>query len=229
MKSAIIVFPGTNRERDMGLALAGAAGRQPALVWHANHEIPPVDLIVIPGGFAFGDYLRPGAMAARSPAIRTVVERARAGVAVLGVCNGFQVLTEIGLLPGALMRNARLKFICREQAVRVETTQSLFTSRYRSGQSLSLPLANNDGSFFADEATLDELEKEDRVVFRYVDDDGRPGPAGNPNGSVRSIAGILNRERTVLGLMPHPENAIDPAVGGTDGRPLFDALVESLS
>jgi phosphoribosylformylglycinamidine synthase I len=229
MKSAIIVFPGTNRERDMALALKRSSGQDPAMVWYTDTEIPKADLIVVPGGFAYGDYLRAGAMAARAPAMRTVVDRARAGTPVLGVCNGFQVLTEIGLLPGALMRNAALKFICRNLDLRVETTGSLFTSGYTKDQCLSIPVAHNDGNYFADEATLDRLESEDRVAFRYVDTSGETTEAGNPNGSARSIAGVLSENRRVLGFMPHPENATDPALGGTDGQPMFKALVEALS
>ena len=229
MKSAIIVFPGTNRDRDMALALKRCSGHEPTMVWYTDSEIPKVDLIVVPGGFAYGDYLRAGAMAARAPAMRAVVDEANAGTAVLGVCNGFQVLTEIGLLPGALMRNARLKFICRNLDLRVETTETVFTAGYAKGQCLSIPVAHNDGNYFADDATLDRLEAEDRVAFRYVDGAGETTEAGNPNGSARSIAGILSDNRRVLGFMPHPENATDPALGGLDGQPMFTALVEALS
>jgi phosphoribosylformylglycinamidine synthase subunit PurQ / glutaminase len=229
MKSAIIVFPGTNRERDMALALKRGAGHEPTMIWYTDTEIPKVDLIVVPGGFAYGDYLRAGAMASRAPAMRAVVERAGHGIAVLGVCNGFQVLTEIGLLPGALMRNAGLKFICRNLDLRVETKDTIFTAGYQPGQRLSIPVAHNDGNYFADDATLDRLEDEDRVVFRYVDNSGATTQAGNPNGSARSIAGIVSENRRVLGFMPHPENATDPALGGIDGQPMFSALVEALS
>ena len=233
MKSAIIVFPGTNRDRDMAMAIKRASGQEAHFVWYTETEFPKVDLIVVPGGFAYGDYLRAGAMAARAPAMRAVVERASAGVAVLGVCNGFQVLTEIGLLQGALMRNAGLKFICRNLDIRVETSASLFTAGYQPGQCISVPVAHNDGNYVADQSTLDQLEGEDRVVFRYVDADGQTtaqdNPTGNPNGSARSIAGILDANRRVLGFMPHPENATDPAVGGTDGQALFDGLVKALS
>jgi len=229
MKSAIIVFPGTNRDRDMAMAIKRTSGQEPHFVWYTETEFPKVDLIVVPGGFAYGDYLRAGAMAARAPAMRAVVERASAGVAVLGVCNGFQVLTEIGLLQGALMRNAGLKFICRNLHIRVETSASLFTAGYQPGQCISVPVAHNDGNYVADQTTLDQLEGEDRVVFRYVDADGETTAQGNPNGSARSIAGILDANRRVLGFMPHPENATDPAVGGTDGQALFDGLVKALS
>jgi phosphoribosylformylglycinamidine synthase subunit PurQ / glutaminase len=229
MKSAIIVFPGTNRERDMAMAIKRASGHEPTMVWYTDSDVPKVDLIVVPGGFAYGDYLRAGAMAARAPAMRTVVERAEAGAAVLGVCNGFQVLTEIGLLPGALMRNAALKFICRNLDLRVETTESLFTTGYKAGQCLSIPVAHNDGNYFADDTTLDRIEDEGRVAFRYVDPAGETTLDGNPNGSARSIAGILSENRRILGFMPHPENATDPALGGLDGQPMFAAMVEALS
>ncbi|WP_193181550.1 phosphoribosylformylglycinamidine synthase subunit PurQ [Nisaea sediminum] len=229
MKSAIIVFPGTNRERDMAVALQQASGKAPHMVWHRDTDIPDVDLIVVPGGFSYGDYLRAGAIAAHSPVLRSLKEKADKGVPVMGVCNGFQVLTETGLLPGVLMRNAGLKFICRNVGMRVETSQSLFTGGYEDGQVLSIPVAHHDGNYFADERTLDEIEQNGQVAFRYVDENGEMNAAGNPNGSARSIAGVFNKEKTVLGFMPHPENAIDSAVGGTDGRGLFDGLVRALS
>ncbi len=223
MRSIIVVFPGSNRERDMAMALRRASGREPVLVAHDETALPPADLVALPGGFAHGDYLRAGAMAARSPVMRAVAERARAGAAVLGVCNGFQVLAEAGLLPGALMRNAGLKFVCRDTALAVGTTDSPFTAGYAPGQRITVPCAHNDGNYQADEATLDRLEGEGLVAFRYA------GPGGATNGSARAIAGILNPGRNVLGLMPHPENATDEAVGGVDGRPLFDALAAALS
>ncbi|MBM86252.1 MAG: phosphoribosylformylglycinamidine synthase I [Rhodospirillaceae bacterium] len=229
MKSVLITFPGTNRERDMAMALERASGRPPKLVWHTETELPNADLIVIPGGFAYGDYLRAGAMASHTPAMRSVVDRASQGVAILGVCNGFQILTEIGLLPGALMRNAGLKFICRNLDIRVETTDCLFTADYTTDQCISIPVAHNDGNYFADNETLDRLEGEDRIAFRYVNTNGQTSGEANPNGSARSIAGILNQNRRVLGFMPHPENATDPALGGLDGCPLFDALTRALS
>lgn len=228
MKSAIIVFPGSNRDRDMAVALRQASGRAPIMVWHKDTEWPEVDLIVVPGGFSYGDYLRAGAMGALSPAMRTVKERADKGVPVLGVCNGFQTLTEAGLLPGALMRNAGLKFVCRTVHLRVETAQSVFTSGYADGQVIAVPVAHNDGNYFADEATLDRLEDRGLVAFRYVGGaDG--GGRDNPNGSQRDIAGIFNETKSVLGLMPHPEDAVDPLHGGTDGRGLFDGLVRALA
>jgi phosphoribosylformylglycinamidine synthase len=226
MKSAIIVFPGSNRDRDMVMALRQASGSDPHMIWHKETDLPEVDLIVVPGGFSYGDYLRAGAMGALSPAMRTVKERADKGVPVLGVCNGFQILTETGLLPGALMRNAGLKFVCRDLHLRVETAQSLFTGGYADGQVIRVPCAHNDGNYFADEATLDRLEDTGRVAFRYVTAEGEAGD--NPNGSQRDIAGIFNETKTVLGLMPHPENAIDPLHGGTDGNGLFEGLVQAL-
>jgi len=220
MNSAIVVFPGSNREQDARAALLQATGKEPFMVWHRDTEIPAVDLILIPGGFSYGDYLRCGAMAAHSPAMREVAERAKKGVAVLGVCNGFQVLTEAGLLPGALLRNASLKFVCRNVTLKVETSQTLFTSGYETGQTLSVPVAHGEGNYFAEEATLDRLEERGQIAFRYV---------GNPNGSARDIAGIFNETKNVLGMMPHPENAIDPLQGSTDGAPLFSGLAQALS
>jgi phosphoribosylformylglycinamidine synthase len=221
MNAAIVVFPGSNREQDARAALRQATGREPAIVWHRDTELPDVDLILIPGGFSYGDYLRCGAMAAHSPIMREVAERAKKGVAVLGVCNGFQVLTEAGLLPGVLLRNASLKFVCRNVTLTVENSQTLFTSGYAAGQTLSVPVAHGDGNYFAEEATLDRLEERGQIAFRYV--------GANPNGSVRDIAGIFNETKNVLGMMPHPENAIDPLQGSTDGRLLFDGLVQALS
>lgn len=221
MKAAVITFPGSNCDRDMAVALEQAGGLAPLRVWHGDSELPDgLDLIALPGGFSYGDYLRSGAMAARSPIMRAIVREAGRGVAVLGVCNGFQVLTEAGLLPGALMRNAGQTFVCRTVELEVENTQSLFTAGYEAGQTVSIPIAHHDGNYFADDATLDRLEGDGRVAFRYLD---------NPNGSQRSIAGILNAAGNVLGMMPHPERAIDPAHGGTDGLPLFRAALERLA
>jgi phosphoribosylformylglycinamidine synthase len=217
MKSAVILFPGTNRERDMAAALKRATGREPTMVWHAEKMLPDADLIVLPGGFSFGDYLRSGAIAARSPVMADVVKRASEGVLVLGVCNGFQTLCEVGLLPGVLMRNASLKFVCREVKLEVVNTQTPFTRHYRPRQVIRAPVAHADGCYFADEETLDRLENEGRIVFRYAE-------GTNPNGSRRDIAGILNERGNVLGMMPHPEDLTDPAQGGTDGLPLFESL-----
>ena len=217
MKSAVIVFPGSNCDRDMAVALEMVTGRAPAMVWHRETELPDgLDIIAVPGGFSYGDYLRSGAMAAQSPVMRAVVQAAGRGVSVLGVCNGFQVLTEVGLLPGALMRNAGINFVCRDVALSVTNSQSIFTSRYAQDGMLSLPVAHHDGNYFADGATLDRLEGEGRVAFRYAE---------QVNGSARDIAGILNAEGNVLGMMPHPERMVEPAHGGTDGRRLFEGLV----
>jgi phosphoribosylformylglycinamidine synthase subunit PurQ / glutaminase len=226
LKSAVIVFPGSNRERDAAAALA-AFGAPPALVWHRDHELPRSDLILIPGGFSYGDYLRTGAIAAHSPIMASVKHAADRGVLVLGICNGFQILTESGLLPGVLLRNASLKFVCRDVHLKVETSSSPFTRAYNAGQVLTVPIAHGDGNYFADEATLKRLQDEDRIAFRYCSP--HEGGSGNPNGSIADIAGILNERRNVLGLMPHPENAVDPMLGSTDGRGLFQSLVEALA
>jgi phosphoribosylformylglycinamidine synthase subunit PurQ / glutaminase len=217
VRSAVILFPGTNRERDMAAALKRATGREPEIVWHGEPKVPDVDLIVLPGGFSFGDYLRSGAIAARSPIMPDVVKRAADGVLVLGVCNGFQTLCEVGLLPGVLMRNASLKFVCREVKLEVVNTQTPFTRAYRPRQVIRCPVAHADGNYFADDQTLGRLEAEGRIVFRYAE-------ATNPNGSRRDIAGILNERGNVLGMMPHPEDLTEAAQGGTDGLPLFQGL-----
>jgi phosphoribosylformylglycinamidine synthase subunit PurQ / glutaminase len=229
MKAAVIVFPGSNCDRDVEVALAAAMGKPPHAVFHKETEIPKVDLIVLPGGFAFGDYLRCGAMAAHSPVMREVVARASAGVPVLGICNGFQIMVEAGMLPGALLRNAQLHFACKDVHLRVETAQSLFTTGYAAGQVVRFPVAHGEGNYFADEATLDELEQNGQIAFRYVRPDGSISADANPNGSARNIAGIFNRGKTVLGMMPHPERLSDPALGGTDGKAMFKGLVEALS
>ncbi len=229
MKSAVVVFPGTNREKDMVRALHRAAGQPPAIVWHKDTEVPPVDLIVLPGGFAHGDYLRAGAMAARSPVMREVVARAQAGVPVLGVCNGFQVLTEAGLLPGALLRNAELKFVCHDVRLRVENSQTLFTGAFEAGECFSTPVAHMDGNYFIDREGYARIAGNGQIAFRYVDDGDMPTESANPNGSLHAIAGVFNDTKTVLGLMPHPEDATDPLHGGTEGRKLFQGIVEALS
>ncbi len=220
MKSAVIVFPASNCDRDAAVALEDMTGQKPAMVWHQDSALPDVDLVVLPGGFSYGDYLRSGAMASQSAVMKAVKTYAEKGGAVLGICNGFQVLTESGLLPGALMRNAGLKFVCRPVALTVEETQSAFTRKYEKGQDVVFPVAHGDGNYYADEETLNRLEGEGRVMFRYRD---------NPNGSIRNIAGILNEKRNVMGLMPHPERMVDPLTGGTDGRALFQSLIEALS
>lgn len=228
MRSAIVLFPGINRERDMARALSRASGVEPVIVWHKETTLPPVDLVVIPGGFSYGDYLRCGAIAARSPIMRDVVARANAGTMVLGVCNGFQVLTETGLLPGALMRNAHLKFLCRDVHLRVETAATRFTGAYGEGQVIRVPVAHGDGNYFADEDTIARLEGERRIVFRYATPGGEVLPEANPNGSIGNIAGIINERGNVLGLMPHPEDAIEPAQGSSDGLGLFKSMVAAL-
>jgi len=229
MKAAIVVFPGSNRERDAEAALTQAMGKKPIMVWHRDTELPDVDLVLVPGGFSYGDYLRCGAIAAHSPVLREVKARADKGMAVIGVCNGFQIITEAGLLPGVLLRNASLKFVCRNVGLKVETSQSLFTSQYEQGQVLSVPVAHHDGNYFADDRTLDQLEEHGQIAFRYCNTDGELDDAANPNGSARNIAGIFNRTKNVLGLMPHPENAIEPLHGSTDGKALFASMVEALS
>jgi len=229
MDAAVVVFPGSNRENDVATALDHAMGRRPQMVWHRDSTLPKVDLIVVPGGFSYGDYLRCGAIAAHSPVMREIKERAKAGVAVLGICNGFQILTEAGLLPGILLRNAGLGFVCKNVGLKVETSQSLFTSAYAAGQTLSIPVAHHDGNYFADEATLDRLEERGQIAFRYCDAEGELSPEANPNGSARAIAGIFNETKNVLGLMPHPENAVEELHGSTDGRAMFKGIVEALS
>jgi phosphoribosylformylglycinamidine synthase I len=228
MKASVIVFPGSNCDRDAAVALEAATGQAPAMVWHADNVLPASDLIVLPGGFSYGDYLRSGAMAAHSPVMREVVARARAGTPVLGICNGFQVLTEAGLLPGVLMRNATLKFICRDVRLRVERDDSIYTRRYQRGEVVRFPIAHKDGSYFADDATLQRLEGEGRIAFRYCDAEGNVTVEANPNGSRHNIAGIYNETGTVLGLMPHPERLADVALSGTDGARMFLSLVETL-
>ena len=219
-RSAVITFPGSNCDRDLAVALEKVSGAPATRVWHGDAELPErLDFIALPGGFSYGDYLRCGSMAARSPIMRAVVEQANRGVPVLGICNGFQVLTESGLLPGALMRNAQLTFTCHTVPLVVESSQSLFTAGYAAGETIHLPVAHHDGNYFADETTLDRLEGEGRVAFRYGEE---------VNGSQRRIAGVLNDTGTVLGMMPHPERAIEPELGGTDGRGLFESAVRGL-
>ncbi|WP_448189496.1 phosphoribosylformylglycinamidine synthase subunit PurQ [Azospirillum sp. sgz301742] len=229
MKAAVIVFPGSNRERDAVVALEAASGVKPYEVWHRDTELPKVDLIVVPGGFSYGDYLRSGAMAAHSPIMREVKARADQGVRVLGICNGFQIITEAGLLPGALRRNAGLKFVCKLVHLRVENTDSPFTAKYRKGEIVRYPVAHGDGNFWADADTVKRIEDRGQVAFRYVDANGGDDALGNPNGSAAGIAGIFNEKKTVLGLMPHPEDAIEALHGNTDGRPMFDGLVDALA
>ena len=221
MKTAVIVFPGSNCDRDIATALEDVTGTAPAMVWHGESELPAgLGLIALPGGFSYGDYLRCGAISARSPVVRAVVEAANRGVPVIGICNGFQILTEAGLLPGALMRNSGLNFVCRNVALTVDNSQSIFTSGYDAGETITVPVAHHDGNYFADADTLDRLEGEGRVAFRYAED---------VNGSARNIAGLLNAGGNVLGMMPHPERRIEAAHGGTDGRRMFEGLLEAVA
>ena len=220
MKSAVIVFPGSNCDRDVAVAIESVIGSKPDMVWHGETALPEgVGLIALPGGFSYGDYLRCGAIAARSPIVSAVVEAANRGVPVIGICNGFQVLTETGLLPGALMRNRALNFVCRDVDMTVENDSSIFTSRYKKGEQVRIPVAHHDGNYFADNETLDRIEGEGQVAFRYT---------GSINGSARDIAGIVNEKGNVLGMMPHPERRIEAAHGGDDGRRLFEGLLESV-
>jgi phosphoribosylformylglycinamidine synthase subunit PurQ / glutaminase len=221
LKSAVIVFPGSNCDRDIAVAIEQVTGRAPAMVWHRDTDLPDgTDFIALPGGFSYGDYLRSGAMAARSPIMRAVADAAGRGVPLLGICNGFQVLTEAGLLPGALMRNAALNFVCRPVSLKVENSQSLFTSQYDAGETIVIPVAHHDGNYQADAATLDRIEGEGRVALRYQEE---------VNGSARGIAGILNDAGNVLGMMPHPERAMEKAHGNLDGRRLFEGLLETVA
>ncbi|MGH6719231.1 MAG: phosphoribosylformylglycinamidine synthase subunit PurQ [Alphaproteobacteria bacterium] len=229
MKAGVVVFPDSNCDRDALVALRAATGREPVRLWHKDTELPPLDLIVLPGGFSYGDYLRCGAMAAHAPIMRSVKERAAAGTPVLAICNGFQIACEAGLLPGALLPNAGLAYVCRDVHLRVEQSQTVFTARYAEGQVIRVPVAHNDGNYYADAPTLDRLEGEGRVAFRYCAADGAVTEAANPNGSARNIAGIFNESRTVLGVMPHPERLADPRLGGSDGRALFESLAEALA
>jgi phosphoribosylformylglycinamidine synthase len=229
MKTAILIFPGTNRERDVAIALHQATGHAPQMVWHQETELPGTDLVILPGGFSHGDYLRCGAMAAHSPIMPALHAFAAAGGHILGICNGFQILTEAGLLPGALLRNASLRFISRDCHLRVERAATAFTNLYAQGQIFRAPMAHGDGNYFASPETIAALEGEGRVAFRYVDADGQTSQAANPNGSINSIAGIYSDNLRILGLMPHPEDLVDPLMGGTDGRPLFQGLVHALA
>jgi phosphoribosylformylglycinamidine synthase subunit PurQ / glutaminase len=229
MNASVIVFPGSNCDRDVKVALEKVTGAPVSLVWHGDAVVPASDLIVLPGGFAYGDYLRTGAMAAHSPIMRDVVAKAKAGTPVLGICNGFQVLCEAGLLPGVLMRNASLRFVCKDVHLRVEQTDTPFTGSYDNDEVIRIPVAHGEGNYFADAATLDELEAEGRVVFRYVDAVGEVTAAANPNGAQRNIAGICDGRRRVLGMMPHPERLFEPLLGGSDGRRLFESLLVTLN
>ncbi len=229
MKSCVIVFPGSNCDRDVAVALEMSSGRAPQMVWHGETAVPECDLIVLPGGFSHGDYLRSGAMAARAPVMRAVIAAAGRGTPVLGLCNGFQIMTEAGMLPGALMRNAGLKFICRDVFLKVERSDTLFTGGYSAGQVVRIPISHHDGNYFADSETLNMLETSGRVAFRYCASSGEVNAAANPNGSLNNIAGIFNAAGNVLGMMPHPERLISPELGGSDGRAMFDGFALRLA
>lgn len=227
MKVAIIVFPGSNCDRDVAMAVSTVIGVRPTMVWHRDTDLPVADLIVLPGGFSYGDYLRSGAMAAHSPIMSEIVSKANKGVPILGICNGFQMLTEIQLLPGVLMRNTGLKFLCQSVHLRVESSNSLFTSGYSAGQLIQIPIAHHDGNYFADNTTLSRLEDNGQVAFRYVTENGTLNTDGNPNGSINDIAGVFNKNRTILGMMPHPDRAVDPVHGGIDGQTMFKSILSS--
>lgn len=227
MKSAVIVFPGSNRERDAARALRLVSGHEPAMVWHAESELPKgTDLVVLPGGFSYGDYLRCGAIAAHATIMEAVRAHARKGGLVIGICNGFQILCEAGLLPGVLLRNAGLKFICKDSYLRVERSDTPFTRGYNAGQVIKVPVAHGEGSYFANPHTIQRIEAEGRVLFRYTSPDGRLDPTWNVNGAVNAIAGVLSDKLNVLGMMPHPENHVEAILGSTDGRGLFAGLVQ---
>jgi len=228
MKAAVIVFPGSNCDRDVAVSLKHAMGSEADMVWHGDAEVPKVDLIVLPGGFSYGDYLRCGAMAAQSPIMKDVVAKANSGVPVLGICNGFQLLTETGLLPGAMLRNANLKYICKDVHLRIERNDTAFSRHYNRSDVITIPIAHHDGNYFADDTTLSHLEKQNLIAFRYCNRDGNITDDANPNGSANNIAGIYNDTGTILGLMPHPERLADMQLGGEDGKPMFASLAETL-
>ncbi len=229
MRAAVIVFPGSNCDRDMKVALEAVTGSPVNMVWHGESELPACDLMVLPGGFSYGDYLRCGAMAAQSPIMRAVVDRAKAGTPLLGVCNGFQILLETGLLPGALMRNASLKFICRDVWLKCENNETFFTNCYRENEVVQIPVAHHDGNYFASDELIARLEGENQIVFRYADQEGNVTPDANPNGSVANIAGISDATGRIVGMMPHPERLFETPLGGTDGRRIFESAVVSIT
>ena len=229
MRTSVIVFPGSNCDRDVKTAIERITGKAPAMIWHGDHDVPASDLIVLPGGFSYGDYLRCGAMAAHSPVMRDVIAKAKAGTSVLGICNGFQILCESGLLPGVLMRNASLKFVCRDVHLKVERADTMFTSRYTKGDVIRVPVAHGDGNYFTDPETLARLEGEGRVAFRYCDEKGAVTAAANPNGALANIAGIVSETGRILGMMPHPERLYESALGGSDGRAMFESIATALA
>ena len=229
MKAGVVVFPGSNCDRDVAVALEQSTGKRTAMIWHRDTELPDLDLIVVPGGFSYGDYLRCGAMGAHSPVMQEIKRRAEKGTRVLAVCNGFQIVTESGLLPGVLLRNKDLRFICKDVHLKVEDSKSPFTAKYKTGDVIRIPIAHAEGNYFADDSTLKELEGEGRIAFRYCTPNGDVTPDANPNGSLHNIAGIFNKSRNVLGMMPHPERLADAKLGGKDGRALFDSVLETLA
>ena len=229
MKIAVIVFPGSNCDRDMQVAIKKIMGVEPKMIWHGETELPQVDLIALPGGFSYGDYLRAGCMAATSPIMKEIINHANMGTPILGVCNGFQVLTEAGLLPGILMRNAALKYICKDVHLKVVNNGTIFTSSYDPDHVIRIPIAHHDGNYYADQDTLNNLEDTNCIAFRYCDETGELSDTANPNGSQHNIAGVFNKKRTVLGMMPHPERLIDSHIGGIDGTSLFEGLAKALS
>ena len=228
MRASVIVFPGSNCDRDVAVSLGQAIGKAPEMVWHGNSDVPDSDIIVLPGGFSYGDYLRCGSMAAHSPIMRDVIAKARDGVPVLGICNGFQILTEAGLLPGVLIRNNSLNFICRDVHLRVERDDTLFTNKYDMREVITVPIAHHDGNYFTDDETLKRVEGEGQVAFRYCNSEGQIVDEANPNGSLNNIAGVFNKSARILGLMPHPERLADAALGGTDGKAMFASLLETV-
>lgn len=229
MRSAVVVFPASNCDRDVARALHTVTGVEPEMVWHADPQLPDVDLIVLPGGFSYGDYLRCGAMASKTTIMSDVVRRAHEGTLVLGICNGFQILLETGLLPGAMLPNADLKFVCRDVFLSTERTDTAFTRCYEPGSVLRVPVAHHEGNYYASPQQLDELQHNNQIVFRYTNEPKKLTPNANPNGSARDIAGLINSKGNVLGMMPHPERVVEPLQGGTDGAPLFQSLLEALS
>ena len=228
MRAAVVVFPGSNCDRDVAVALTAVSGKPADMIWHGERSLPDTDLIVLPGGFSYGDYLRSGAMAAQSPIMKDVVAKAKAGTPVLGICNGFQILTESELLPGALMRNRDIKFLCKDVYLKVERGDTMFTGEYSTGDIVRFPIAHHDGNFFADEETIERLEGEGQVAFRYASKDGEVDASSNHNGSINNIAGIYDDRLKVLGLMPHPERLIDKQLGGVDGIGMFASLMGAL-
>ena len=229
MESCVIIFPGSNCDRNMQIALRDISGFTPEMVWHADSNIKNVDLIVLPGGFSYGDYLRSGAMASASKIMQEVIGRAKKGVPILGVCNGFQILVESGLLPGTLIRNSGIKYVCKDVNLTVETNDTIFTNNYRPNDIIRIPIAHRDGNYFAKKSIIKQLEDENRIAFRYSDQDGNHTAEANPNGSQKNIAGIYNESKNILGMMPHPERFSDPLLGGCDGKLLFQGLVKALS